>query len=173
MKHVYNKKKVDTSKYVNIETGQPLSDEMPNITSMNIKNNDKGLVDYKSYIMINDEAMEVLKIVLSDTDFAKLIHMSRMVQGDWNILTTKDMMPHDRNTLAVDLNIAPQNVSKLITKFVKKGILYQLKGYYNNSPTNCIILNPYIARKRKTFAVKCLHIFQQFKFSDDRIYEMV
>lgn len=164
MKHAYNKKKIDPSKYVNIETGQPLSDEMPELTSLNVKNKELIVIDYNSYVMINKDAIALLSAVLSEADMGRLLEMADMIETEFNILCTKDNKIQDRKSLSIDLNLAPDNVTRLINKFHNRGILGFLKTKIDNKVVNTIILNPFIARKRKTIGSQCVDAFQRFDF---------
>lgn len=164
MKHAYNKKKIDTSKYVNVDTGQPLSDELPNITSVNIKNNQLIMVDYKSYVMINKDAIALLSTMITESDMGRLLEMADMIATEFNILFTKDDKIHNRDSLAIDLNLAPDNVTRLLNKFYKRGIIHYSKGILKGKEVKTIILNPYIARNRATIDARCCQIFEQFNF---------
>lgn len=132
--HIINGK--STLQNMSISTpDNPLSDELPNITSVNIKNNQLIMVDYKAYVMINKDAIALLSTMITESDMGRLLEMADMIATEFNILFTKDDKIHNRDSLAIDL-ILFFGETRGATNFGEEIIQFKLDVLFDNSYYN-------------------------------------
>lgn len=161
-KHKYTKKVINSSNYVNLETGELLSDESPNITSVNRIDGDKMLVSYDRYVTIDYDALQYLTDNMGKTDNIHLTSMIGMLKDSSNMLFQRNGELHDSDTLAKQFNYAKSAFYKFVSTQMKAGILYELKGNFNGLVGKRYILNPFLARVRKQIDIKSLNYFAKF-----------
>lgn len=162
MKNSYNKERIDFEKYVNTETGEPLSSEMTGATSINVKNRDKVIMSSKTYFVIDAEAMEYIRQEFNRTEMARILEMCNMVRGEYNIIFDNSTNePHTKETLMVELDYTVNKFRDFIKKLYTKSVIYYMSGYKDGIEKTWIMLNPFIARKQKTYSMKCVDKFQK------------
>lgn len=160
---VYNKEKLDTSKYVNIETGETLQSENPNITSVNKINKDLVIVSSDEYIIIDSKALVYIQKNFTNAEVARILDMSNMVKGCYNLLYKKDSTEHTKESLKEELEYTRNNFALFMKKLYVKSIIYYFKGFKNGKELTHIMLNPHLARKSKTFFVDCISSFEDIR----------
>lgn len=159
MKQVFNKTKIDPSKYVNIETGETLQSENPNITSLNSFKSDLVMIDYKEYVVIDSHALNYIVQNFSSTEIGRITKMADMVEGCFNILHNDQKVPHTDESLMEEIEYTRNKYAEFMKKLYKKGVVYYVTGYKYNKPVKYILLNPYLAKKSKTLHKDCLTYF--------------
>lgn len=160
MKSKFNKKQIDTSKYVNVETGESLSSELPNLTSVNIKDKDMVIISSKEYMTIDSEALQYIKKEFNNAECGRILEMCNMVNGSYNILYNQNKEPHTKQTLGEELNYTINKFRDFLQKLYKKSVIYYIMGFKDNKEQTWIMLNPTLARKQKTFNIRCVSSFQ-------------
>lgn len=161
-KSVFSKSKLDSSKYVNIDTGESLSTEEPGITSINKITPDLKIISSKEYVVIDSQALSYITRQFSTVDLGNILAMADMVRGNYNIVYDNDI-PHTKDTLRKRLDYSVNKFRDLLSRLYKGGVISYLHSYVNGKECKFIILNPYIARKQKTYHVDCLTLFQDFR----------
>ncbi len=164
-KNIYNKKRIDTSKYVNIETGETLHSEIPTLTSVNIKNNDMVIISSHEYMTIDSEALRYIRSEFNNAECARILDMCDMINGPYNLLYNKENKLHTKETLGEELNYTVNKFRDFLSKLYKKSIIYYLSGFKDGKEQIGIMLNPTLARKQKTYNVKCVNSFQNLSKS--------
>lgn len=159
MKQVFNKQKIDSSKYINKETGETLESEHPNITSLNTYHKDLVLLDYKEYVVIDSKALAYITKHFSSTEVGRITRMADMIEGCYNILHTKEHIPHNDESLMEEIEYTRNMYAEFMKKLYKKGIIYYVTGTKNKTPVKYILLNPHLAKKSKTIHKECLTYF--------------
>ena len=164
---IIQKENIDLSKYVNTDTGEPLSDELSDRVSIVVnKDTDMSVVSYSDYSVISTEAIVILSQILNNSDFANVIKMAIVVKTPMSIIYN-DTVPHTNETLQKYLEIKSESMYiSLMKRLMKAGILYQMKGLIYGEVRKIYIINPYICRKRRVFENKVLDVFKQFKKED-------
>lgn len=168
IKQVYLKKKIDVSKYVNKETGEELIAEHPNATSLNSYQNDLVIIDSKEYVIIDSKALNYIKKHFSVTEVGRITAMSDMVKGCFNILHTKENIPHTDSSLMEEIEYTRNKYADFMKKLLLKGVIYYVIGYKNDKQVKYILLNPHLARKSKTIHKDCLSYFNDFKTLEEK-----
>jgi len=164
---IYTKRNIDTSNYVNTVTGETLFSEFPNTTSINIKDENLAIVNSDEYIIIDSKAFRYIQTIFSAADLAKIQRLSDMVKGTYNLL-------HDQNgvalvpiTLRASLDYDESEFSRFMSRLHKKSIIHYLYGYKDGRKCKWIMLNPTLARKRKTFHTDCTSVFDDLSKKQD------
>jgi|SRR6185437_1490678 len=156
---IYTKRKIELANYVNALTGEPLFDEFPNATSINIKNENLAIVNSEEYIIIDSKAFRYIQSIFSSADLAKIHRISDMVKGSYNLLFDKKGVPHIPKTLRTTLDYDESEFSRFLKRLHTNSIINYLYGYKNGKKCKWIMLNPTLARKSKTFHKDCLNVF--------------
>lgn len=159
IKSVFTKNKLDTSKYVNFETGELLSSESPNITSVN-KHNDLVIVSSTEYVVIDSQAKAFIEGIFNQAECGRIFKMADMVKGNYNILFDKKTnQPHDLDSLQTELDYTRNIFSLFMKKLFDKSIIAYIDSTKNRKRCRVIMMNPTFARKSKVFTRDCLAYF--------------
>ncbi|MGL4977030.1 MAG: hypothetical protein ACRC5G_03360 [Cetobacterium sp.] len=166
VKNTIKKTFIDTSSYVNVESGEILSSEMPNIISVNNKTED-AIIDYKTFVVIDKSVMKFLKDILPAQEIGRIYNMSSLIQLNWNLLVNDSTkLPHDDITLAEEVALTRNKYYDFMQKMYKLSIVYKLKGYYNGIERTLIILNPFLAKNTSTIKKELLPFFDNLSKID-------
>lgn len=159
MKKVYNKKTIDTSKYVNIETGELLSEEYSDVTSVNQKT-DLVIINSSEYVIIDSKARAYVEREFNHAEAGRIFQMCDMVKSCYNLLfDKKNKNYHTKNTLSDELEYSRNIFADFLKKLFDKSIIYYIKGMKDGRECIWIMLNPTLARKSKTVHKDCLSVF--------------
>lgn len=146
--------------YVNKETGELLSSERPGVSVLLRQDTGQFVMNTKEYVTFSSEAMEYLAKELSTTDIGKIHIISNMVKGDCSIISQNNNLPHTPNTLCYVLDMDISRFYEFIRKLVRKNILAYAVCAPSGYLERIYMLNPYIARKRKTFNKGMMMLFR-------------
>lgn len=153
---------IDLSRYVNADTGETLSSE----GALIVRNEDTGLVVISSeeYATIDAAAWHYISLLLNDSDLGRLSKMAQMTQTTWNILFAKNNIPHSSKTLRFELGMESESMFfSMIRRLKKIGVLYVLDGLIYGEVRKIYMLNPYLARKRKTISDRAAKLFKRLE----------
>ncbi len=157
---IFQKQKIDTSKYVNIDTGETLASEQPDLTSIN-KATDLVIISSTEYVIIDSKAREYIQANFNQAEVGRIIQMADMVKGCYNLLfNKKTALPHTKDTLAEELEYSRNIFADFMKKLYKKSVIYYISGVKNNRECVWIMLNPTFARKSKSFKKACVNVFE-------------
>jgi hypothetical protein len=168
MKKQTTKKKIDPDKLVDTETGELLSSSMPGVKSVNQVNEDLVIMHSDEYVVIDSHAFLYIQENFSPTDIGRILKMANMTYGEYNVLYN-NRIPHTKGTLMETLEYSRNKFADFMRRLEKKRIIYYIVGYDDNEKrVRHIMLNPHVARKRKTINVECLNVFPDVrKIKDD------
>lgn len=159
MRKVNTKRKIDTSKYVNIDTGELLSSET-NITSFN-EDTDLVVINSTEYIIIDSKARAYIEKEFNNTEVGRILNMCDMVRSCYNLLFDKNTNSyHTNETLMTELDYTRNKFADFMKKLYKKSIIYYIEGIKDGKECIWIMLNPTLARKRKTIHKSCVAVFE-------------
>ena len=164
MKQIQTKKKINTSHYVNVETGELLSDEEPNITTFNNDNKDFIIMDYERYTVIDHKVIKFLNEILPPQELGRILSMTTLLEQRTNILMDKQE-PHTDKTLCKVVDYTTNKYRDFMNKMYKASIVYKLKGYWNGKERTLFILNPHLARVSKTIKKDLIPLFENLSTS--------
>lgn len=156
--------KIDLSKYVNLETGEPLVDEVPKGAKMSLKkDNGQTLVKYDDFAVISTDAINYLSVILNNSDFSNVLRMSVTTKTALNLLYNNNI-PHTNASLQNYLKINSESgFIKLIQRLMKVGVLYQIKGNIYGEVRVMYMLNPFLSKKRNMIENDVISIFKVFQ----------
>ena len=160
MKTAFKRSKIDSGKYVNINTGELLSSEQPNVTSVN-QATDMVSVNSKEFVVIDSAALAFVQQNFNQAEQGRIMQMSDMVRGCYNILFNKNSDTwHTKDTLADELEYTRNIFATFLKKLFEKSIIYYIVGKKGGSEHIWIMLNPTLARKSKFFHKDCRNVFE-------------
>lgn len=163
VKKINTKTVLDISEYHNSNTGELLTSEIGKKSLITVQK-DSGLVSITSedYAVISTDAILKIGSVLNSSDMGKVLQMMVCTKTPFNLLYN-NTVPHTNDTLQKYLSVNSQSMFfKLISRLIKAGILYQIKGCIHGEVRKIYMLNPFLARKRKTFDEQIIDIFDRF-----------
>lgn len=154
----------DVTKYVNKDTGELLSSELSD-SKMTVTITEKGdyvILASDDYIVLDSKAVSYLANTLSRTEFSSVMSMTTDLKTPLN-LVFNGPTPHTNETLQRYLGYSSKAMFlKLIGKLMKVGVLYQIKGNIQGEVRVIYMMNPFLARKRKTVDNKVVDVFKSF-----------
>lgn len=156
------KKAINADDYVNLETGETLTSEHGNVRAVQVDNGDFIIYKSNNFTTMEKSALEYLKRHLSVKDIGYIHLMLHMVYGSMNALYTRNMTAHTRETLMKELELARTQFSGLITRLIKIGVLYELKGLRGSKITKTFILNPNVGRAGSRIDRYTSELFKKF-----------
>lgn len=167
MKRSYEKKKIDFEKYVNTDTGEPLSSEIRGAISINVRNENKIFMNSTSYFTIDDDMFDYLSEHCNDAQIGKVFKMCRMVRGEYNLLfDAETKIPHTRKTLMEKLDLSVNKFRDFINHIRDKQIIHTVIEDVDGVKETWYMMNPYFARKQKGFNSSCVENFQNLKIDN-------
>lgn len=160
MKNIKRNRKIDINTYVNTDTGETLISELKNSKSTLLVQDDTELyvADSKEYVVIDSKALEYIISNLSNSDTTKTLTLANTLKTDYNIIYNHTR-PHTLDTLAELLDITKDNVTKLVKRLNKLSILAYVVSTKDGQYQKCYLMNPSLARKRKSLNKELLEIF--------------
>jgi hypothetical protein len=152
---------VDYTKYTNTETGETMDSEMKGKTTITAKEGtDLFTINSDDYVVFDSGAIQYLINNLNKPDVATVFTMSKMVIGDCSVICTDNKQPHTPDTLSLVLDMNKNKFYELVRRLMKKGILAYTVCAPSGYVQKIYMLNPYIARKRKTINCELSFFFK-------------
>ena len=157
--NVYNKKKINTGDYLNSLTGEQLSSEIPNISSLSVLDKEMKIIDSSEYIIFDSSALRHILPICSKADMEKILRMSDMVDGCYNVLHDKTGSVHSPKTLRLTLNYDESEFSRFMKRLESKSIICYRSVIKERRKYKTVMMNPTLCRKSKMFHKDCLSVF--------------
>ena len=157
--NVYYKRKIDPNNYFNSITGEVLFSEFPNTTSFNVKDANLIIVDYDEFITIDSKALRYILTIFNQADMSKILRMADMVKGIYNVLYDEKGSAHSPQSLRLSLSYDAAEFSRFLKRLHTKSVIHYIAGYKDGRKCKWIMLNPTLARKKKTFHTDCTSVF--------------
>lgn len=163
-KPVVKKQKLVAEDYVNTKTGETLGSELKakRPVSVSIQNEELSLISSSEYIVIDSKALLYIQKHLDKVDLARVLEMCNMVDGScYNVLInrkTKEL--HSKSSLMTELEYSRNKFAILMKKLYDKSIISYMKSVKDGKEQLVVLLNPFLARKSKTFHKECLLLFE-------------
>jgi len=152
---------VDPLNYVNSETGELLSSEMKdNITISLKKGTDQFIINSDEYVTFSSDAMIYLTETLSNVDIARVFKIGNMLKGDCCVVSQANNHPHTSETLAITLDMSRDEFYRMVRRLFKKNVLAYCVCAPSGYVQKIYMLNPYVARKRKTINCELSYFFR-------------
>lgn len=153
---------IDYTKYVNSETGELLSSELEG-GKMKISMTEEGkmiIMSSDNFIILDANTVKYLDQVLSTSEMGHIMKMTIDLKTPLNLIYN-GAYPHSNKSLQDLLGYTSESTFlKLIKKLMNLGILYQIKGNISGSVRVVYMLNPFLARKRKSLDKEVFEVFR-------------
>ena len=162
MKKSINHKNIDGNDFVHKETGETLESFAPGVRSVKQVDENMIILDSDEYVILDSAALSYVQDNFSPTDLGRIMKMTDMTYGEFNILYN-GIIPHTTSSLMEELEYSRNKFSNFMTRLHKKSIIYYIEGYFDGKKKKYIMLNPHLARKRKTFNKQCVSVFENIK----------
>jgi hypothetical protein len=156
IKPIVTKKKSDGN-LVDTTTGEIL----PIGTTVNIVNEDLVIVHSDEYVVIDSKALAYIVDNFTPVDYGRILKMANMTNGSYNILYHDRKVPHTDRSLMDELKYTRNKYADFMKRLYKNGVVYYISGVKDGVEFKHIMLNPHLARKRKTIAKDCLIYFNE------------
>jgi hypothetical protein len=154
----------DLETYVNTETGELLSSALGK-DKLSVSITEKGdyvVMSSDDYVVLDSETVRFLSNELSRSELSNVLLMATDLKTPLN-LVYNGPQPHSNESLQSFLGYSSRDkFFKLLKKLMELGVLYQIKGRISGELRVVYMLNPYIARKRKTIDNTVFNVFQTF-----------
>lgn len=163
---VRERKKValDLTKYVNEETGELLTSEL-NRDKMVVTITEEGnyvVITSDDYVVLDCKTVNYLSEILSRTEMNNILMMATDLKTPLNIVYNGPQ-PHSNESLQTFLGYSSKSTFiKLLQKLMKHGVIYQIKGRISGEVRVIYMMNPFLARKRKTIDKEVFDVFDPF-----------
>jgi len=154
------KKKIDGDQFVDKDTGETLGSM--GVTSVNITDKKIVIMNSDEYVILDSKALEYVQEHFNSTDLGRIMKMTNMTRGQYNVLYNGEK-PHSKQTLMTELDYSRNKFSNFLKRLEMKSIIYYIVGYVDGKRARSIMMNPHLARKRKTIHTDCLNSFQDIK----------
>lgn len=159
MKTTRKQTAIDTSKYINMETGETLDSEIPNITSVN-RGTDYVIIESEEYFIVDMKALNYLESFLTPTQHGYVMLMARMIKGRYNLLYRKGQdEPHQKETLMKELELSRNIFANLVKTLKKHSVIATVNAIRDGKEVTLIMMNPTLSRRSKTVHKDCMAIF--------------
>lgn len=160
MKNIKRKREIDINTYVNTNTGETLISELKNNKSTLLVQDDTELytIDSKEYVVIDSKALEYIISNLSYSDTTKTLSLTNTLKTEFNVIFNHTK-PHNLDSLSELLGTNKDEITKFIKRLTKLGILAYVVSTKDGQYQKCYVMNPSLARKRKTFNKELLTFF--------------
>jgi len=160
------RKKIDGEQFIDKDTGETLSSANPGVRSVNTVDEGVVIMHSDEFVVIDSQAFMYIQENFSVVDIGRIVKMSNMTYGEFNVLYN-GRVPHDNKSLMESLEYSRNKFSNFMKRLHMKSIIYYIEGYEDNKKKKYIMLNPHLARKRKTINKDCLDVFRNIKQLDD------
>jgi hypothetical protein len=155
---------IDLTKYVNAETGELLTSELQRdkMVVAVTKEGDYVVITSDDYVVLDCKTVNYLSDILSRTEMNNILMMATDLKTPLNIVYNGPQ-PHSNESLQVFLGYSSKSTFiKLLQKLIKVGVIYQIKGNIRGEVRVIYMMNPFLARKRKTIDKEVFEVFKPF-----------
>lgn len=140
-----------------VETGEIL----PKETTVNIVDDNLVLVCSSEYVIIDSHALQYILQNFSPVDYGRILKMADMTNGAYNILYHNRQVPHTDSSLMEELNYTRNKYADFMKRLYRKSVISYIYTVKDGKEFKYIMLNPNLARKRKTIDKNCLTYFDE------------
>jgi hypothetical protein len=140
-----------------VSTGEIL----PHSTTINVVDKDLVIVHSDEYVIIDSSALQYILQNFSPVDYGRILKMADMTNGVYNILYHNREVPHTDATLMEQLQYTRNKYADFMKRLYRKSVISYIHTVKDGKEMKYIMLNPNLARKRKTIDKNCLTYFDE------------
>lgn len=156
MRKVFKQISFNAGSYVNMYTGQVLSDEIQNITSVNVFKDNVVSISYENYCMYNNGFIAYLPSRFNIEEVGIIMLLSGMVVGSNNIVKYKNRYISGKKLVEV-LPIGRDKGMRLYRKMIEENIIAEAKEPVKGGIV--LLFNPYLMKKSRNINSVCASHF--------------
>lgn len=156
IKPVVRKTKL-TQGIVDASTGEV----MPSSTTVNVVDKDLVIIHSEEYVIIDSSALQYILQNFNPVDYGRILKMADMTNGPYNILYHNREVPHSDNSLMSELKYTRNKYADFMKRLYRKSVISYIYTVKDGKEFKYIMLNPNLARKRKTIDKNCLSYFDE------------
>lgn len=130
-------------------------------TTVNVVDQDLVIVHSDEYVIIDSSALQYILQNFSPVDYGRILKMADMTNGAYNILYHDRKVPHTDATLMAELNYTRNKYADFMKRLYRKSVISYILTVKDGKEFKYIMLNPNLARKRKTIDKNCLTYFDE------------
>ena len=154
------KKKLDASKYANIETAETFDSEL-NTGESAYKDVETGeyILSFANFVSSDAVFDEEICWLLSAADYRRYRLMTNWLHTNFNIVLSGNNRPHTLQTLSKAIRLSVDETTRFIKRLVEVGLLVYSFCPKSGYDKKIFMINPYVIRKRNSFHE---HLFTLF-----------
>ncbi len=156
MKKVFKQISFNAGSYVNIYTGQVLSDEIQNITSVNVFKDNVVSISYENYCMYNNGFIAYLSNSFSVDEIGVIMLLSGMVVGSNNIIKYKNRYISGSKLVSI-LPVGRDRGNRIYKKLIEENIIAEAKEPVRGGIV--LLFNPFLMKKSRNINSVCASHF--------------
>lgn len=145
------KEKINPQGLLDTESGEVLEAKDCSLQLIRETGTDCFLVHSDNYIILDVNALELIKPFISYSDFGALMFISQIITKNYNVCMKDFDSPHTTETISKDLNITLRGASKILTRLVSRNILAYAVCYPAGFKQKLYMINPSLIRKGKKY----------------------
>ena len=163
VKAIKSNKKINLDEYVNVKTGEQLLSKFNGSTIFISDKTEVVSVSSDNYVVFDTKVMIHLIDYFNRSELGSIYLLSSDLKTELNLIYNHNV-PHTNESLMKKLNITSSSTFNLLMKkLMKHGVIHQLKGKVLNQSRMIYMMNPFLARKRKTIHKDVVEIFNEFQ----------
>lgn len=156
IKPVVRKQKFEQG-IVDMGTGEII----PQSTTVNVVDQNLVIIHSDEYVIIDSHALQYILQNFNPVDYGRILKMADMTNGPYNILYHNREIPHTDATLMGELKYTRNKYADFMKKLYRKSVISYIHTVKDGKEMKYIMLNPNLARKRKTIDKNCLAYFDE------------
>lgn len=162
IKKVFRSTSVPRDIYVNVETGETLSNSNIRVSNAEVIT-DVVELTYKGFLSVNSEYIPYLYDNLTAMEAKRFFLMGNMLRTSWNIVHARNNWPHSVSTLSVALGFRTMNsIYSFLDKLLSLNLIATriVTSGRDGRRTRLIYVNPYVIKRRLGIHPELIKMFQ-------------
>jgi hypothetical protein len=166
MRRISRKRSIDAMQFVHLDSGELLHDVAGgDVLSVNVRT-EMVFIESNDFVTVDTQAVMYLRTVFSSAEMGRINDMCHMIKksDDYNVLRSlKTGKVHTKETLMKELDVHRNTFDPFLKKLIDNSVVYLLTGMRSRRKVVYYVLNPTLARRRKTFPRSCVQYFEDFR----------
>lgn len=158
-KQAFKKIRVKSEEFSRNSTGETMNSEIPNITSVNVVDDNHIIIDSKEYIIMDKVALDYLELTLPEKDMVYVYKLINMCNGKQNFLVDKKDNPLTKEALRDELKLATTRFKALMKVLFERSVIGIFLVTRDRKLYKYLTLNPTLARRTKVLDAQLKKIF--------------
>lgn len=131
--------------------------------TLNVVDKDLVIIHSNSYVIIDSIALQYILQNFNPADYGRILKMADMTNGAYNVLYDNRKTPHSDLSLMAELKYTRNKYADFMKRLYRKSVISYIYTVKDGKEIKYIMLNPNLARKRKTIDKNCLSYFGELR----------